>query len=135
MAKLIKGVHHINLRAVGTEGFEKAVSFYRDILGMEVVRTWGTDERPGIMLNTGDAVMEINGGAKEMQPVGGAIPHFALATDDVDACIEAVRAAGYQVTIEPRDFAFANCSTPDYNIRMGFCIGPCNETIEFFCEK
>ena len=134
MARLVNGVHHINLKAVGPEGFEKAVSFYRDVLGMEVVRTWGTPERPGAMLNTGNCVMEISGSAEEIKP-DGSIPHFALATDDTDACIEAVRAAGYQVAVEPRDFSFANCSTPGYEVRMAFCIGPCNERIEFFCEK
>ena len=47
--------------------------------------------------------------------------------------VEAVRKAGYEITMEPTD----NCipSNPPYPARIAFCIGPVGEEIEFFCVK
>lgn len=102
MRKLIKGIHHIALKCQGAEAFEKTVEFYRDVLGLEVARTWGEGETSGIMFETGSGLLEIFANAPDTLPQG-TIRHFALATDDVDACIETVRKAGYQVTTEPKD--------------------------------
>ena len=127
---LIKGVHHIALKCRDTSEFEKTISFYRDVLGMPVVRTWGEGEAAGAMLDVGNgSSMEIfaSGGS---EPVQGAIRHFALATDDVDACASAVAAAGYPITIQPKDIVIA--SNPPLPARIAFCLGPVNEEIEFF---
>ncbi len=132
MKKLIKGTHHINLRAKGEKNFDETVAFYREVLGMEEVRSWrGKDGSPSIMLNTGNSLMEIGAGDDALDQ--GSIRHFALATDDVDACVERVREAGYPITKEPRDAVLR--SDPPLPIRIAFCIGPCGEEIEFFCEK
>ena len=61
------------------------------------------------------------------------IRHFAFATNDVDACVEAVKAAGYEVFIEPKDIEIA--STPVFPARIAFCKGPLGEEIELFEEK
>ena len=132
MTQLIKGVHHIALRCPGTESFQKAVAFYKDLLGMPVVRSWGEDEGAGIMLSTGSGLMEIFANASELLPQG-AIRHFALATDDVDACARIVAEAGYEVTMQPNDIVIG--STPPFPARIAFCIGPVGEEIEFFQEK
>ena len=66
-------------------------------------------------------------------PGKGVIRHFAFATDDVDACVEAVKAAGYEVFIEPKDIEIA--STPVFPARIAFCKGPLGEEIELFEEK
>ena len=65
--------------------------FYKEILELEEVRAWDT----GCMFNTGAGLMEIfNDGEC---PLGqGTIRHFALATDDVDACAKKVKEAGYE---------------------------------------
>ena len=128
MAGLILGTHHVCLKMWDLESYAKAVAFYRDILEMDVVRTWGSDERPAIMLDTGDSVMEITLGGKEL-PLGN-IHHFALATNQVDEAIEKVRAAGYAITMEPRDVQLGTLSA-----RVAFCDGPAGESIEFFMEK
>ena len=53
-----------------------------------------------------------------------------VATDDVPACVEAVRAAGYKVTDEPKEVVLAG--NP---VCIAFCRGGAGEIIEFFCEK
>ena len=130
MKRLIKGIHHIALKAKGIEQFEKLVAFYRDILGMPVIRTWGEGEGIGMMLDTGSGIMELFANAPDERD-SGAIRHFALATDDVDACIECVRAKGYKITMEPNDINIGG----SFPARIAFCIGPVGEEVEFFCEK
>ena len=131
--KMTKGVHHIALRAKGVEKFEKMVHFYRDLLGMEVVRTWGEGEGTGMMLDIGGgSVMELFATAPD-EAVGGAIRHFALAVEDVDACAKVCADAGYDVFIEPKDIVIA--SNPPFPARITFVKGPVGEEVEFFCEK
>ena len=132
MGKLIKGIHHIALKAASMEQFEKTVSFYRDTLGMEVVRSWGEGADSGIMISTGSGLMEIFANADTELPMG-AIRHFALATEDTDAVVSAVKAAGYEITMEPKDIVIPSC--PPFPAKIAFCIGPCGEEIEIFCEK
>ncbi len=127
---LITGIHHIALKCCGMEHYEKTIAFYRDILGIPVVRMWGEGEHLGIMLDTGAGILEIFSDGTDM-PGEGALRHIAFATKDTDACIEAVRNAGYTVTMEPTDI----CIGADYPARIAFCIGPVGETVEFFCEK
>ena len=56
-----------------------------------------------------------------------------MLTDDVDTIVEKVKAAGYEVFVEPVDKVIK--SDPEYPIRMAFCFGPLGEQIEFFCER
>ena len=128
MAKLTKGVHHICIKAAGAEGFEKAVHFYRDILGMEPVVSW--NDGKAIMLDIGGGSrMEIFDNAED-KPGQGDIRHFALDVNDVDACVKAVSEAGYEVFVEPKDVSLG-----DMPARIAFCYGPVGEEIEFFCVK
>ena len=129
MARLIKGVHHIALKANSLEKYNELVHFYRDLLGMEEVRGWGEGETSAVMLNNGNSVMELMCGAPDA-PGEGAIRHFALATDDVDECCRIVSEAGYEVYIQPKDIAFK--TKEPYNARIAFCYGPLGEEVEFF---
>ena len=131
--KLTKGVHHIALKCAGMEQYEKTIHFYRDLLGMEVVRSWGAEPDCGAMLAIGGgSVMEIFSNA-DAQLGMGAIRHIALATDDVDACVKVCADAGYEVLIQPKDIVIA--SEPAFPARIAFVAGPVGEEIEFFCEK
>jgi glyoxylase I family protein len=56
--------------------------------------------------------------------------HFALRTTDCDQAIEAARAAGAEVTVEPRDVTLS--ADPPIPARIAFCKGPDGELIEFF---
>ena len=125
---LIKGIHHVSMKCSSTEEYEKTIDFYRNVLGIPVVRTWSA----GTMLDTGNGIVEVfndGDGAKEQ----GVIRHFAFATDDVEACVAAVKKAGYEVFIEPKDIEIA--SVPAFPARIAFCRGPLGEEIELFQEK
>jgi len=131
--KLTKGIHHIALKCKGLEHFEKTVHFYRDLLGMEVVRTWGEGINIGMMIHIGGgSMLEIFANVDDELGMG-ALRHMALAVDDVDACVAAVAAEGYEITIPAKDIVIA--SEPPLPARIAFCIGPVGEEVEFFCEK
>lgn len=125
---LIKGIHHTAMKCCSPEEYDKVVAFYNGVLGLKIARTWNN----GIMFDTGSGLIEIfrDGDAPLAK---GTIRHFALATDDVDACVEAVTKAGYEVFDGPRDIAIP--SEPAFPARIAFCYGPLGEEIEFFCER
>ena len=131
MGSLICGIHHVALKCDGTAEFEKTLHFYQDVLGLEPVRSWGEGENAGAMLSTGDGLLEIFASGKKLPQ--GAIRHFALCTERVDDCVAAVRAAGYPITVEPKDIVIA--SNPPFPARIAFCTGPVGEEIEFFQER
>ena len=131
MGSLICGVHHVALKCDGTAEFEKTLHFYQNVLGLEPVRSWGEGENAGAMLSTGDGLLEIFASGKKLPQ--GAIRHFALRTERVDDCVAAVRAAGYSITVEPKDIVIA--SNPPFPARIAFCTGPVGEEIEFFQER
>ncbi len=129
---LIKGTHHVALKCGSTEEFNKVIDFYTKVLDLTVIRSWGEGEEAGIMLSTGNSILEIFAAGK-VSGSTGSIHHFALATDDVDSCVEAVRKAGYPITDEPHDIVIP--SEPGFPARIAFCIGAAGEEIEFFDEK
>ncbi len=132
MEQMTLGVHHIALKACGLEDYEKLIHFYHEILGMPIVRTWGEGMKVGTMVDTGAGLLELFANGEEY-PGQGAIRHMAFLVKDVDACVEAVRAAGYEITTEPKDIEFK--SNPPYPARIAFCIGPVGEEVEFFAER
>lgn len=128
MAK-ITGVHHIALTPV-KEAYDKTVAFYKNTLGFAEVRSWGAGEERAVMLSCGDnTVMEIMNKGESLMG-DGAFVHVAFSTDEPDALLEAVRAEGYEVTMEPSDVTIA--SDPPYPIRVAFFRGPIGEHIELF---
>ena len=132
MMPKITGVHHIALKACGIDAFNKTIKFYHEILGMPLVREWGEGANKGVMVDTGAGLLEIFANGNEV-PTEGALRHIAFATDNVDECIETVRKAGYEITMEPKEIVIQ--SNPPYPARIAFCIGPVGESVEFFCEK
>ena len=132
MKPKINGVHHIALKAKGLENFRELVNFYHDILGLPIVREWGEGEGIGMMLDTGAGLLEIFANAPDRLG-SGALRHLAFDVENTDVCLEAVRAAGYTVTMEPTDIVIS--SNPPYPARIAFCIGPVGEEVEFFQVK
>jgi predicted GNAT family N-acyltransferase len=121
----ISGMHHISMKCKDKVVFEKSVAFYKDILGFTEERRWAE----GVMLQAGSARLEIfcNGEGILEQ---GAIRHFALETKNVDELAAKVKAAGYEVFIEPKDITIA--SQPPFHARMAFFYGPLGEQVELF---
>ncbi|MCR5848754.1 MAG: VOC family protein [Lachnospiraceae bacterium] len=125
---MIKGLHHISLKCKTKEELEKAKDFYLNILGFKIVREWPE----GIMIDFGNGQLEIFNNGEGIK-TKGALRHIAFATDDVDEMAEKVKAAGYEVFIEPREITMK--SEPEFHARMSFCFGPLGEEIEFFMER
>ena len=128
---LITALHHISMKCHKGNEYNKVVSFYTEGLGLQIVRTWGGAEPDGVMFDTGNGLIEIFANS-DSEPELGIIRHFALSTDDVDSCVKAVKDAGYEVFIEPKDIVIH--SEPPFKARMAFCFGPLSEQIEFFQE-
>ena len=128
----IKGIHHVAIKANGEEQFNKTISFYKDILGLPLIRSWEKGGALCTMLDTGCGILELFSNA-DSEPELGPIRHIAFNVESVDDCIEAVRAAGYEITVEPKDVDIP--SNPVFPIRVGFCIGAAGEEVEFFSEK
>lgn len=132
MKPKILGVHHIALKAKGDEAYGKLLEFYHGILGMPIVREWESGGGKASMVDTGAGMLELFSTAPD-ELSSGALRHLAFAVEDPDACIEAVREAGYEITMEPKDIVIG--STPPYPARIAFCIGPVGEEVEFFKER
>ena len=129
MPKLIKGLHHVSLKTCEQAEYETTIHFYRDILGLDVIRTWNNGSF--IMLNAGNAIVEISNNADTDLPQG-AVRHFAFETESVDNCVAVLRAEGYPITVEPKNVDLAPDPDHPYPARIAFCIGPVGEEIEFF---
>lgn len=123
------GFHHVAIRA---HDFEASVNFYTEALGFTHKISWGEGDKRAVMLDAGDGnYMEIFANGKNEPKPEGSIIHFALRTSDCDAALERARAAGAEVTVEPKslDLPSAPHMTP---VRIAFCKGPDGEIIEFF---
>ena len=110
--------------------WEKTVSFYTQVLGCPLVRSWGEGSASGAMIDLGGCLLELFADADRPLP-SGVLRHIALRTDDVDGAVELVRRAGYAVTMEPTDKTLGG----NYPVRIAFCLGPAGESIEFFQER
>lgn len=124
------GMHHV---AVQTRDWEASLRLYRDVLGMEVVAEFGSAERKIMLLDVGDGShMELFAPTAESPAEGTESPndpvtHFALAVADTRAATEHVRAAGYEITLEPKDLELGALRAT-----IAFFKGPCGEVLEFF---
>jgi glyoxylase I family protein len=123
------GFHHVAIRA---HDFDASVHFYTEALGFVEKIRWGEGPKRAIMLDAGDGnYLEIFANAAPGPKPEGAILHFALRTTNTDAAIERARAAGAEVTVEPKD-VHLQCTPGPTSIRLAFCKGPDGEIIEFF---
>lgn len=129
---LTKGIHHVAIKGIGKKEYEKLIEFYVNVLGMEIYRNWGSGEDVGALLDTGNGYMEIFSNGTDT-PDQSVLRHIAFDVKDTDACVKAVKDAGYTVTVEPRDIVIG--SQPPVLARIAFCIGPVGETVEFFQTK
>lgn len=123
------GFHHVAIRAYD---FEASIKFYTEALGFTQKIAWGEGEKRAVMLDAGDGnYMEIFANGTDEPKPEGSIIHFALRTNDCDAALERARAAGAEVTMEPKSLDIP--STPHMTpVRIAFCKGPDGEVIEFF---
>jgi catechol 2,3-dioxygenase-like lactoylglutathione lyase family enzyme len=133
------GLHHISIL---TRDYAESVRFYRDVLGMSLRLEFNIGVRPYALLDMGDgSYIELQSprlpdeSAKREpeisdQATGVPVAHFALATTDVRGAIEKVRAAGYPVTVEPKDVQLNTLPAS-----VAFFTGPSGESVELFQEN
>ena len=125
---LIKGLHHISMKTCNDEEYNRARSFYVDLLGLRIVK----ECEVCLLLDTCSGIVEIfrNG----VEPLGqGVIRHYAFAVEDVAACADLVEQAGYEVFIQPKSVNIGGDES--FPAEIAFCKGPLGEEIEFFCQK
>lgn len=128
------GFHHLAIRV---RDFDRSVRFYTDVLGCTEKIAWGDAPHRAVMLDLGDGnYLELFERPDQPPPAPeqeGLLLHLALRTDRVDEAIERVRAAGAQVTMEPKsvDIPTTNGLGP-VPVRIAFFKGPDGEVIEFF---
>jgi glyoxylase I family protein len=122
------GFHHVSMRV---RDIENSIRFYTEALGFVHKLTWGQGPKRTVLLDTGDGnYFEISGGRTEDADPNGIFAHLALRATDCDTVIARVRAAGAEVTVEPKDVSLP--SDPPTPIRIAFFRGPDGELIELF---
>ena len=122
------GFHHISMHV---SDLEASLAFYTEGLGFEHRLEWISGGRRNILLDTGDGnYLELMAGESDGFNPNGLIGHFAFRTDDCDRAVEAARAAGAEITTEPKDVVLG--SNPPTPVRIAFFKGPDGELIEFF---
>jgi glyoxylase I family protein len=122
------GFHHVAIR---TADWERSLRFWQEAMGFSATVQWGEAPRRACMLDTGDGnYLEIF--ERDPLPDGPtdatAILHFCFRTDDVDAATERARAAGAEITVEPKDIAVFG--EPKIPVRLSFFKGPDGEICE-----
>lgn len=117
----VSALHHCSMKCGSAEEFERVRHFYCDVLGLSVAHEWPQ----GIMLDTGSGMLEVFTNAEGIRALG-AIRHLAFEVDDAATFAEAVRKAGYEVFLGPKEI-----DTPCHAV-ISFCFGPLGEQVEFF---
>ncbi|HKF91520.1 MAG TPA: VOC family protein [Acidimicrobiia bacterium] len=122
MAATVSGYSHV---AISVTDLDQARDFYCDVLGFEVLPRpdFGF---PGLWLRVGTLQLHL-GVVDEAPSPGPGFPHFALyvPTEEFDATIESVRAAGVKMLGEPS--SRVDFGTP---VRAAFITDPSGNVIE-----
>ena len=110
-------LHHVSLIVADTA---RALTFYRDLLGLEVCGDRPNLAYPGAWLQLGDAQIHLlelpNPDPLENRPEhGGRDRHLALQVDDYDALLEKLKASGIPYTTSRSGRRALFCRDPDRN--------------------
>ncbi len=136
---MIKSIHHT---AISTGDFERALAFYRDLLGFEMVSelNWPTgvdladtitglegSSARSVMLRASNSSIELFEFASPAPKPGDprrpvcdhGITHIALEVDDIDVEYERLKAAGMSFHCPPQDLGASRVTygrDPDGNV-------------------
>lgn len=125
----ISGFHHTAIRSTR---FDEVVAFYTGILGLQIKITWGETPKRAAMIDAGDGnYVEVFEREEAASDVESALMHFALRTDDCAAMTEKIRAAGLEITMEPREVNLES-SAGIIPVKISFFKGPAGEVVELF---
>ena len=123
------GTHHI---AVQTQDYEASIAFYTEVMGMVQTAEFSAGGRRICLLDIGDGshlelFEPVPGTSPSGDAEGNVVFHFALATSNIEAALERVRAAGMEITVELR-----TAELGPLNVSIAFFKGPGGEVVEFF---
>jgi glyoxylase I family protein len=124
------GFHHVCMK---TKDWDATMRFYKDLLGCTEKIAWREAPTRAVMLDAGDGnYIEVFEDLAYTGAPLGAINHYALRTTRLDFVAERVRAAGFKITMEPRDVTIPTTNgVGPVPVRIFFCDGPNGESIEF----
>ncbi len=124
------GFHHVCMK---TRDWDATMRFYKDTLGCTEKVAWRETPQRAVMLDAGDGnYIEVFEALSYTGAPNGAVNHYALRTTRIDAVVERVRAAGFKITVEPRDVTIQTTNgLGPVPVRIFFCDGPNGESIEF----
>ena len=123
------GFHHV---AVNVRDLNEAISFY-EALGAKFLRAWPTAAPTAAMIDVGGSRIEFFAKGAGDPEADAMIPHFALASDDVDGDFAIALAHGAKVHMEPKDVELP--SEEPLRARIAFFVGLSGEVVELFHEK
>lgn len=124
------GFHHVCMK---TRDWDATMRFYQETLGCTEKISWREAPQRAVMLDAGDGnYIEVFEDLAVTHAPDGAINHFALRTTRLDEVAARIRAAGFKITVEPRDVIIATTNgVGPVPVRIFFCSGPNGESIEF----
>lgn len=128
------GFHHV---AVHSRCYEDSIRFYTDVLGLvRRVEFALKGQRVSLLDSGGGAYVEIFDRPDRPDNSHSCLVHFALRSNQVDAMIDRVRAAGRKITLEPTTLTLETHVGPKpFTIRIAFFEGPDGESVELFDEQ
>ena len=117
--------------------YDRVIAFYRDVIGLPVLRSWEKPPRHVTMLDIGNCVLEVVFGAEGKET--GVFSHIALAVkrpEEVDAFLDRCVAAGCTLISPAENMDVTEEESGNvFRFRKAFCQGFAGETLEFFCER
>ena len=123
--------HHIALKV---KDFDKAVSFYKELLALKERIRWDMDGTPAIMLEMADGgIVEIFGNGTDEAEVNPRWPHLAVLVEDVPAVYKKALELGARSSIEPTKTAIEG-QGKTLNVEIAFVFCPGGGLLEFFKE-
>jgi glyoxylase I family protein len=125
------GFHHVCMK---TRDWDATMRFYKDTLGCTEKAAWRAAPQRAVMLDAGDGnYIEVFEDLSYTGAPNGAVNHYAFRTTRLDDVAARVRAAGFKITMEPRDVTIQTTNgLGAVPVRIFFCDGPNGESIEFF---
>jgi glyoxylase I family protein len=123
------GIHHA---AIKTTNWSRTMQFYQETLGFKMKIAWGEVPARAAYLDAGDgSCVEIFEDPTYSPAPNGAVVHFCLRTNRLDAVCERARASGARITMEPRSAELNSTNGAGViPIRLCFLEGPNSEVIE-----
>jgi glyoxylase I family protein len=125
---IIKGFHHTAIRS---SNFDASVRFYTEVLGLNIRITWGEGSSRAAMIDAGDGNYVEIFERPAFDSAENTILHFALRTDDCSGMTEKIRAAGLEITMEPKELTIDSSAGP-IPVKISFFKGPDGELVELF---